>query len=569
MPDVAIEFKAMVDGAIAALNKVDRQALSPLTHAFDAAKKNTQALRDGFGLVQQGAEYVQQALDATVGVTTEYAKQVRDLSREIGASAEQTSMLIQAADDVGIEFGTLERAMEGAIRKGVKPSIEGMGALSDQYLAIQDPIERTKFLMDNFGRSGADLAPLMEKGSAGIKAMGEEAKRTGLVMSQEAVTAAREYEIALDNMNDQVQGLQVQLGKMLTPAVTAAAETAGKAATALNDEAKIVQLLAIKFQVATGQIGYFTASQMAAKIAGEDFNAMSAESGSLLNKLTDSSSQAAQAAADWGASMQIPTDALMANARTLEYQQQKAAEAAAADLLLADSLGAYAAALSGAVANEVTAFNSKQDELKTKNQEIQGEIDKLNAKAYLTPDQKQQLEDLRTDLDKNNTALKTNVEEHEKASKRIALSYLEQNLARGGMTQAEQDALMEVARRLGLVDQAGLQMYKDIGEAAAKFQATGDVRGLSQDMEVAANKVLGVTTVFAEQQTQLETHSATVASTSDANQIKFGEETKFADGFAAAIKNIPDHKTVRITTIYETVGSPPGGVSLEPGLTVP
>jgi antitoxin component HigA of HigAB toxin-antitoxin module len=84
------------------------------------------------------------------------------LGRTIGATPEEASKLIQAADDVQISYETLTTALEAAIRKGVEPTIEGLGGLADQYNAIQDPIERTKFLMDNFGRSGADLAPLME-----------------------------------------------------------------------------------------------------------------------------------------------------------------------------------------------------------------------------------------------------------------------------------------------------------------------------------------------------------------------------------------------------------------------
>lgn len=180
-------------------------------------------LNSAIQIGKQAFAVLQSAINETVGVTVDYAKQVRDLSRTIGASAEESSKLIQAADDVQVSYQSLTVALQAAIRKGVEPTIEGIGKLADQYNAIQDPIARTKFLMDNFGRSGADLAPLMERGAAGIRELGDAAGAAGLVMSQEGVQAARDYEIALDNLEDQVLGMKVAIGQELIPPLTQSA----------------------------------------------------------------------------------------------------------------------------------------------------------------------------------------------------------------------------------------------------------------------------------------------------------------------------------------------------------
>jgi transcriptional regulator with XRE-family HTH domain len=200
----------------------------------DSAGKAVDKLRgwtDGFmnikagwdmaaGAAQAAYSTMQQVYNATITETVEYAAQVRNLSMTIGASAEESSKLIQAADDMGISFDTLSQAMEGAIRKGAEPSIDGIAKLADQYNAIQDPIARVKFLMDTFGRSGADLKMLMQEGSSGIRELGVEAEKAGLVMGQDAVQAARDYEIASDGLNDRLEAVKIKIGNQLIPVVS-------------------------------------------------------------------------------------------------------------------------------------------------------------------------------------------------------------------------------------------------------------------------------------------------------------------------------------------------------------
>jgi hypothetical protein len=166
--------------------------------------------------IKAASDYLQSAVNDTVA----YAEQVREMSRIIGASATETSTLIQVADDVKISYETLSGAMKIAIRNGVEPSIQGMADLADEYLSIQNPIERSRFLMENFGRAGADLGPLMELGSEGIRELGAAAQDTGLILDEEAIAATREYEIALDNLTDSADGLKTKIGLELVPALT-------------------------------------------------------------------------------------------------------------------------------------------------------------------------------------------------------------------------------------------------------------------------------------------------------------------------------------------------------------
>ena len=187
--------------------------------SFDRLMTAFTGLNQAVQLVQQVFQTLKQGYDAVITSTLDYAEEVRQLSRAIGSTPEEASKLIQAADDVKVSYEDLMTGMNIAIRNGLEPTIEGMGQLADQYNSLNDPIARTKFLLDNFGRSGANLAPMMELGAEGIKALGEEAEATGLVLDGKAVKAARRLEIEMDRADDAMAGLATTIGNELIPSI--------------------------------------------------------------------------------------------------------------------------------------------------------------------------------------------------------------------------------------------------------------------------------------------------------------------------------------------------------------
>jgi hypothetical protein len=232
--DVLIQGKYAAQEAFASFR-------NDVNGAVEKARGATEGFMDikaGFdmfaGAVQSVAAVVNQAYDETVNKSLAYAKQVRELSTTIGASAEESSKLIQAAGDMGIGYTTLASAMEGAIRKGVAPSIDGIARLAEQYNAIQDPIERTKFLMDTFGRAGADLAPLMQQGAAGIRELGQAAADAGLMIDKDAIEAAKRFELALGDLEDKAEAYKIQTGNKVIPVLADMIEIQNRADAALK-----------------------------------------------------------------------------------------------------------------------------------------------------------------------------------------------------------------------------------------------------------------------------------------------------------------------------------------------
>lgn len=302
-------------------------------------------LASGLSLAKQGFAMVSGAVHAVIDPTVEYAAQVRNLGRNIGATAEESSKLIQAADDMMVSVSSLEAGLEAAIRKGVKPTIEGLGELADQYNAIQDPIAKTKFLMDNFGRSGADLAPLMEQGAAGIKELGDAAELAGLVMSQEGVDSMRKYELAVDQAQDSIMALKMSLSKELVPAITGYITT-------INDNLTVQQRynraleegMLTKDEIRAIAVYDIRNAQDEAKAVLEAAEARREYSNTLVavahgyDGLTGSQNKATEGVHDAGRSAQASTDRWQGMADALgvageasdrfAYQQQKAADAA-------------------------------------------------------------------------------------------------------------------------------------------------------------------------------------------------------------------------------------------------
>lgn len=84
----------------------------------------------------------------------------------------------------------------------LKSSDDMLGELADKFSSYKDGAEKTALAVAIFGRSGAQMVPMLNAGSEGLKQATDEAQRFGQVISQEAATAA-------ENFNDNISRLQL------------------------------------------------------------------------------------------------------------------------------------------------------------------------------------------------------------------------------------------------------------------------------------------------------------------------------------------------------------------------
>jgi len=151
-----------------------------------------------------------------VNETVAYATEIDNMSRLLGLSTEETSRLVQASDDLFISQETLTSGLQAATRKGIDVSIEGLKKLADEYNSLPAGVTRSKFVLDTFGRSGAEMGKLMEQGAAGIDAA-TAAIADNMIITQKSMTDIMNYKRSVDNLNDSWQGVKYTVGSTVIP----------------------------------------------------------------------------------------------------------------------------------------------------------------------------------------------------------------------------------------------------------------------------------------------------------------------------------------------------------------
>jgi hypothetical protein len=230
------------------------------------------------------------------------------MSRRTGASVEAVSALGYIAGQTGTDLESLETAIkrmqknmvEGALgskeaaqsfsRLGISAAtlknanvLDVVEQLADRVSKLKNPNEQAAEAMKIFGRSGTDILPLLQLGSAGIKRLAQEAQEFGLIMSAEDSAAAMVLHQKLDLLWQSMKMGVFQIGAALAPELTALAIDLGHAAKATADFVRehkglviTVAKLATIVTVAGGAlVGLGTAFKIVAPLIGLVGGAMS------------------------------------------------------------------------------------------------------------------------------------------------------------------------------------------------------------------------------------------------------------------------------------------------------
>jgi hypothetical protein len=176
------------------------------------------------GVARQAFSAISGAINKVIGETVQYSETIRNMVRVTGMAAEEASRLVQVADDAFISIGSVEAAMKMAVRKGFNPTIEAIMALSTEYLALEDPMQRNKLLLEHFGRAGLEMGKLLEVGAEGIRKGAKASDELGLTLSGANLAAVKEYKEQLDGLNDTWEGIKTQIAMNVIPPLAAAAK---------------------------------------------------------------------------------------------------------------------------------------------------------------------------------------------------------------------------------------------------------------------------------------------------------------------------------------------------------
>lgn len=168
-----------------------------------------------FGMAVKNAIDVADALDET--------------AQKVGLTVEQLSRLKYAAElnavpmeklQVGLTKMSqeLSKIASGEVTSAAARSLAAMGIaatdtngkirdteailmdMAEKFASFQDGAGKTAVAMNIFGKSGAELIPLLNRGRDGIAQMNAEADRFGITLSSKTATAAGELNEALDKL---------------------------------------------------------------------------------------------------------------------------------------------------------------------------------------------------------------------------------------------------------------------------------------------------------------------------------------------------------------------------------
>lgn len=174
------------------------------------------------------------------GAFVDVGKEVIKLQRYTGGTAEAMSGLRFAAQQSGVDTDKLARSM-GLLSKNLqsgKGDFDKLGIATvdahgktlplDQVLLnvaqkfkdMPNGAEKTATAIKLFGRAGADLLPMLNKGRDGLVALEGEAKKYGLVLTEDNIVAVKKSIAAHREQAVAWSGLQVQIGAQVLPALT-------------------------------------------------------------------------------------------------------------------------------------------------------------------------------------------------------------------------------------------------------------------------------------------------------------------------------------------------------------
>jgi hypothetical protein len=497
MADVKINIIGE-DRATASLKKVDT-TLDKLSTGFEKLTGVNLKNAISFGAVVAVVGKVTDEFKKALTSTINYAEQVRDLGRKLGITTEEASRLIQVADDLKVEYGTLTAAFRIALNQGITPNIDGLIKLSEEYQTIPTATGRAQFAMQAFGRQGLEMQKILEQTPATIRAMVDELEGSALIMSGESVQAARDYEIAVDNLNDSWLAFQVTIGTKVIPILVDALGGINAFSDGLSGLNNVLARNNSYEQILLD-------SRNAGIITMEEYL-------DITNRVYDRTMTQADALTIVANRTHylIGSEQLLMDARTSAYGAQRAGMAAVSDeterstrvldeneqywkswgfsaihetmeltdqqALLYEQIDANNRAMSdldtvvnGQFGPSMEDFTSGQADLAAEMETVQGRIDELNGKSYLTPAQRTELAELEIEYGNLSTQYAENATAHEEATRRILFGLLTQRAAIDGLTAAELTVLTSIATSWGLVDDSTAGAMQGFDDALALVQ---------------------------------------------------------------------------------------------------
>lgn len=221
------ELQIEIAANVARLTEDFSRAKREVTRSMSSIQRDVKEHLEG---VQESLKSMKEMVEA-MGVAllaehlVEAAKSAAEFGEQIEHATQKTGMSVQSIQELGfaarmsdVDFQSfsvglehLSRAMleaqQGSLQTASAFQSVGLSAqqlkgmkiedvlkvVADKFHETKDGADKTAIAMQLFGRSGAELIPLLDRGSEGMDALKQKANQLGIVMSDEAVKQSAEF----------------------------------------------------------------------------------------------------------------------------------------------------------------------------------------------------------------------------------------------------------------------------------------------------------------------------------------------------------------------------------------
>jgi methyl-accepting chemotaxis protein len=235
-------YKISVDGtqAINQLDKIAKSATgidsklgqvgSALKGAFAGAAV-IGAVTAVAGAFKNAANAMDELFKASqkVGVTTESLSRLKYAAEQSGVGFEglQTGLrkLNKSLADVETGTSSAARALRELGVKGGDSPEEALSKIAEAFASVPDSAQKTALALELFGKSGADLIPLLNEGADGLKELTDRAEKLGLVLDEKTAKQAELFNDSLDDISLSMGAITKQITAGALPALSAFSNT--------------------------------------------------------------------------------------------------------------------------------------------------------------------------------------------------------------------------------------------------------------------------------------------------------------------------------------------------------
>lgn len=145
-----------------------------------------------------------------------YASDIVDVSTEdiIGAAKKMKKNMASTSADVTSawqQIGVSTKDSNGQFRDSTAVFYDALGGLSK----IKNETERDILAMQLFGKSADSLAGIIDDGGASLKELGDQAKKSGLILGQDALDGANAFNDVIDIMKAKTSASVGKIGNTL------------------------------------------------------------------------------------------------------------------------------------------------------------------------------------------------------------------------------------------------------------------------------------------------------------------------------------------------------------------